>query len=65
MAWKVSVDKGKCSGCGACESVCPENFKLGEDGKSHPVKDVIDEVGCVQDAVDSCPVGAISLERKD
>ncbi|KKQ81306.1 MAG: hypothetical protein UT03_C0006G0004 [Candidatus Moranbacteria bacterium GW2011_GWD2_38_7] len=58
---KPVVNHDLCIGCGTCESLCSEVFKM-EDGKSHVVAD-----GCetcdVQEAVDSCPVNAISLEE--
>ncbi|RKX43855.1 MAG: ferredoxin, partial [Thermotogae bacterium] len=31
---KVTVDKDACIGCGVCENLCPEVFKLGDDGKA-------------------------------
>lgn len=57
---KVDVDA--CIGCGACVSVCPNVFEMGDDGKSH-VKDPdgADEDD-LQQAVDICPVDAIKLE---
>jgi ferredoxin len=53
----VKVDKEKCIGCGACEAVCPSGFEM-IDGKAK-VKDA--KASCVKDAIDSCPVDAISL----
>ncbi len=52
----MKVDEDKCIGCGACESVCPEGFEM-KDGKSH-LKNP--KAGCVDEAISSCPVGAIS-----
>jgi ferredoxin len=58
---KIKIDKEKCIGCGSCAGLCPQVFEIGEDGKSH----VINENGkCdLQEAIDSCPVEAISLEK--
>lgn len=56
---KAKVDQELCIGCGTCESVCPSVFKL-ENGKSVVVKEDCGDCNC-QEAVDSCPVGAISL----
>ncbi len=49
-----------CIGCGTCESICPEMFRLSPDGKS----EVISEAGdCdLQFLCDSCPVGAIAVK---
>ncbi|PJC02147.1 MAG: ferredoxin [Candidatus Komeilibacteria bacterium CG_4_9_14_0_8_um_filter_36_9] len=61
---KPAVDQNKCTGCGTCIALCSEVFEFNDEGKSH----VIDEKGCghgcdCQQAVDSCPVGAISLSE--
>ena len=56
----VRVDKNTCIGCGACASTCPEVFEMGEDGKSHVKKGSKGDEKCVQEAIDDCPVDAIS-----
>jgi ferredoxin len=53
----VKVNKEKCIGCGACASVCSEVFVM-KDGKAK-VK-AQKEVPCVKEAIQSCPVKAIS-----
>ncbi|MCD6253452.1 MAG: ferredoxin [Thermotogae bacterium] len=58
---KVTVDKDACIGCGVCENLCPEVFKLGDDGKATTLVSESD-LPCVQDAADSCPTSAISVE---
>ena len=58
---KVTVDKDKCIGCGACESICPITFEL-KNGKSM-VKNRPKEITCEQEAADSCPVQAIKIEK--
>jgi ferredoxin len=57
---KAKVNEELCIGCGTCESLCPNVFKI-EDGKSKVVTEDCGECNC-QEVVDSCPVGAISLE---
>lgn len=57
---KVKVNAELCIGCGTCESLCPNVFKI-EDGKSRVIAEECGECDC-QEAVDSCPVAAISLE---
>ena len=52
----VKVDKEKCIGCGTCTAVCPEGFEM--DGGKAKVKNP--KAPCVDKAVDSCPVQAIS-----
>lgn len=62
---KIVLDKEKCIGCGACQAVCPKYFELAEDNKSQVKKEEIDQadINCLEDAVNGCPVQAISLEK--
>ncbi len=54
----VSVDKTKCIGCGLCTSICEEVFEMGDDMKAQ-VK-AQKKIPCVKEAVENCPVQAIS-----
>jgi ferredoxin len=58
---KVSVDQDTCIGSGNCEATCPEVFEV-RDGKSHVKEDSVPEnlEDKAQEAVDGCPVQAIS-----
>ena len=61
---KPVVDEDLCIGCGNCEDECPEVFRLEDDGFAHvitlsPGEDLDD---CVRNAIDSCPVDAISIQ---
>ena len=58
MVFKISVKKETCIGCGACVSICSEVFEMGDDNKSH-VK-AQKNLPCVKEAIESCPVDAIS-----
>ena len=58
--FKVSVSD-ECIGCGACVAVC-DNFRM-VDGKSRPVKEIVEEEGCNVEAAAGCPVGAIVVEK--
>jgi ferredoxin len=62
MAKIPVVDKKMCIGCGACASLCPEIFKIGDDGKSGVHAANADEA-CAQRAIDVCPVQAISWKK--
>ena len=57
---KVSVDKEKCIGCGACVSVCEKTFEMGEDNKAH-VKSQPKKITCEKEATETCPVNAIKI----
>jgi len=60
MPFKITIDKKKCIGCGACVALCG-NFKMVE-GKSVAKKDVVKELGCNKDAAENCPVQCISIK---
>ena len=53
------VDKAKCTGCGKCVSVCPQNVFEMKAGKSEVVRpeDCVECMACVE----NCPVEAIKL----
>jgi len=54
-----TINPDLCIGCGLCASIYPEVFRLGKDFKSEVVGECLDEKKC-QEAIASCPVGAIS-----
>jgi ferredoxin len=59
------VDQELCIGCGACEEICPDVFQVGDDGFSHVIAAdpaaACAAAGCCEEAVEECPVDAISL----
>ena len=59
---KVKVDAGTCIGCGACQAICDKVFEINDDGISEvKVKEVSEDLEQdVKDAIESCPVSAIS-----
>ena len=58
---KVSLDKKKCIGCGACAAICPDVFEM--DGEKAKVKSAKTDKTCAKEAVDSCPVSAIKVSK--
>jgi len=53
----VTIDEGKCTGCGSCAEVCPvEAIKVSDKAK-------VDEDTCIDcgTCVDECPEEAITL----
>lgn len=75
MPIRVKVDRALCIGCGVAPSLCSEVFYL-EDGKNRIKPEFSIETSesislgevseklkdCVEIAVNSCPVNAITLE---
>ncbi len=56
----VKIEDG-CIACGACESICDAVFSV-EDIAIVNESAVADNIDCVKEAADACPVGAIILE---
>ena len=59
----VSIDKEKCIGCGSCAATCGDVFEMvdTDDGQKASVKSGEDaSKECVKEAIDICPVDAIS-----
>ena len=52
-----------CIGCGLCEGVCPEVFRMADSGKAEAYAEVTVELeSTATEARDGCPVSAISIE---
>jgi len=59
----IRIHRRECIGCGVCESLCPEVFALDNHGKAY-VKPDADPSACdLEEVVNSCPRGAITIER--
>lgn len=56
----VKIEEG-CIACGACESICDAVFKV-EDVATVNEFAVADNIDCVKEAADACPVGVIVVE---
>ena len=60
---KAIVNQDTCIGCGLCISTVPEEFEVNADGKAEACGHTTDENrAAVQEAIDACPVQAISAE---
>lgn len=56
----VKIEDG-CIACGACESICDAVFSV-EDVAVVNQSAVADNIDCVKEAADACPVGVIVIE---
>ena len=55
---KIKVDDDKCIGCGLCANICEEVFSLNNEGKA--IVKAQKNIPCVKEAIENCPVSAIS-----
>ncbi len=67
---KIIQNKKDCIGCGACASICPEHWKMEDDGKASLIggekseekyEKEVEEIGCNKEAKESCPVHVIEI----
>ena len=61
----INVDKDTCIGCGACVAIDEEHFDFDSEGKSNVISNENLESANLANAIESCPVGAISMTNGD
>ena len=57
----ITIDGNLCIGCGSCEALCPQSFKLNNDNGKAEVASQKD-LACAKNAAQVCPVQAIKTE---
>jgi ferredoxin len=61
---KAIIDREGCISCGLCASICPQVFRMADDGFAEVYMDPVPE--SVEDAAvearDNCPVSVITIE---
>lgn len=60
---QIKIDREKCINCGACATIAPKTFKLGDDNKIEVIEPAGDDEEIIKDAVSGCPVEAITIEE--
>lgn len=62
---KAKVDKDACVGCGLCEGVCPQVFKMTDEDLAEVIVEQVpaDAEASCREAAEGCPADAISLEN--
>jgi ferredoxin len=63
---RATIDERKCSGYGICAELCPEVFKLDDEGFAHVEGPVPEEhLEAAREAEHECPEEAITVEPAD
>ena len=63
MARRVYIDEEECIGCGNCEMICPEVFKLDHAAeKSKVIKPEGGPEDLIEEAMGECPMSCIFWE---
>lgn len=63
MSRRVCVDQEECIGCGSCQDICPEVFKINEDiEKSEVIKPEGGPEDLIEEAMGECPMSCIYWE---
>ncbi len=61
FAARPVIDEDLCTRCETCVSLCPDVFEMQDDKAIVANPDTCDKCDC-QEAADTCPVEAISME---
>lgn len=61
---RASIEREGCISCGLCESICPEVFRMADDGLAEVYVSPVPESAqdSAAEARDSCPTSVITLE---
>ncbi len=62
---KVILDQNKCIGCNTCPLIDPDTFEMDTTIYKAKIKKQPEEITeSIQNAISSCPVGAISTQEE-
>lgn len=60
MSGRVLIDSEECIGCGTCQEICPEVFRINEDTeKSEVIKPEGGPEALIEEAMGECPMSCI------
>lgn len=62
----INIDQDKCLRCGMCTGIAMDIFEFDDEGNivAHTENVTEENKDSVDDAINSCPVGAISKEEE-
>jgi ferredoxin len=61
---RIVVNRATCAGIGICEAIDPERFEVQADGKTHALKDDLEDdeaLEVARDAVARCPTQSLQI----
>lgn len=58
---KIVIDRDLCIGCGNCESIAPDVFRLDDEGLAEVINAAGADEDTIREAAESCPENAIIL----
>jgi ferredoxin len=61
---RIVVNRATCAGIGICEAIDPERFEVQADGKTHVLKDDLEDdeaLEVARDAVARCPTQSLQI----
>ncbi len=61
--YKITINEEECIGCGTCAALCAENYEMNDNGKAKVKNADVGELGCNEEAKESCPVSCIKIEE--
>lgn len=61
----ASIDRDGCIACELCATICPEVFRMADDGLAEVYVDEVPEESeeCAKEAEEECPVSVIKVEE--
>lgn len=60
---KAIINRDGCIGCGLCAGICPEVFRMADDGLAEVYSDIEPETeNMAEEAAENCPVDVISVD---
>lgn len=61
--FKVVINKPACCGYGVCAEICPDVYKLDENGMVYVENEIVPEdmVALAKEGADSCPQSALKV----
>ena len=73
MGDMIKINQNNCIKCGICEYECPKVFFVPEESEaviveeyrqnSEDIGEVSEEISCLKDAVEACPVNVIRVKE--